>query len=246
MSLPPLLIRPYQISLVNVNGTSRSFFASFHAPDPYYLIENVSGGTSAYNKGLHSHVSSTIANTPAGAQSGALWVTPSAEDKRPTTGESGLKVVQDRVGGFIGSDYTAYIDDLLVTNTTLDMALYKIELHCAKKLLDACQIDRASGAQFYTSCAQVNITGSCSFPQPTPSVSKVPTIQTILITNGGSNSGSGSGGGSSSQNPTPTSSASGSGQTLYGQCGGQGWSGPTTCSSGTCKASNEWYSQCVP
>ncbi|KAL0942269.1 pectate lyase [Colletotrichum truncatum] len=34
--------------------------------------------------------------------------------------------------------------------------------------------------------------------------------------------------------------------TLYGQCGGQGWTGPTTCVSGaTCVSYNEWYSQCI-
>ncbi|CAH0032946.1 unnamed protein product [Clonostachys rhizophaga] len=33
----------------------------------------------------------------------------------------------------------------------------------------------------------------------------------------------------------------------YGQCGGQGWTGPTTCESGwTCTYSNQWYSQCLP
>jgi endo-1,4-beta-xylanase len=31
----------------------------------------------------------------------------------------------------------------------------------------------------------------------------------------------------------------------WGQCGGQGWNGPTCCSSGTCKYSNAWYSQCL-
>ncbi|KAL2754746.1 carbohydrate-binding module family 1 protein [Sodiomyces alcalophilus JCM 7366] len=32
----------------------------------------------------------------------------------------------------------------------------------------------------------------------------------------------------------------------WGQCGGQGWTGPTTCTSGwTCVESNPWYSQCV-
>ena len=31
-----------------------------------------------------------------------------------------------------------------------------------------------------------------------------------------------------------------------GQCGGQGYSGPTTCAQGTCKVSNQWYSQCLP
>lgn len=36
-------------------------------------------------------------------------------------------------------------------------------------------------------------------------------------------------------------------QVNYGQCGGSGYSGPTTCNSGwTCVYSNEWYSQCLP
>lgn len=34
---------------------------------------------------------------------------------------------------------------------------------------------------------------------------------------------------------------------LYGQCGGQGWSGATCCASGsTCVYSNPYYSQCLP
>ncbi|TCD63986.1 hypothetical protein EIP91_004688 [Steccherinum ochraceum] len=40
--------------------------------------------------------------------------------------------------------------------------------------------------------------------------------------------------------PAPT-------QTVYGQCGGNGYPGPTVCASGsTCKAQNDYYSQCVP
>ena len=36
-------------------------------------------------------------------------------------------------------------------------------------------------------------------------------------------------------------------QSAWGQCGGQGWSGATTCVSGyACVATNQWYSQCVP
>ncbi|KAJ6261509.1 hypothetical protein Dda_4179 [Drechslerella dactyloides] len=36
-------------------------------------------------------------------------------------------------------------------------------------------------------------------------------------------------------------------QTAYGQCGGQGWTGPTVCVSGyTCTFSNDVYSQCLP
>ena len=42
-------------------------------------------------------------------------------------------------------------------------------------------------------------------------------------------------------NPNPGGNCAG----LWGQCGGQGWSGPTCCSQGTCRASNQWYSQCL-
>jgi hypothetical protein len=45
---------------------------------------------------------------------------------------------------------------------------------------------------------------------------------------------------------TSTTPPTGTGSPLYGQCGGTGWTGPTTCASGTCKVTNEWYSQCLP
>jgi hypothetical protein len=62
-------------------------------------------------------------------------------------------------------------------------------------------------------------------------------------------SGTGNGGGSG----TPTGGGGGStgvpsgGQAAhYDQCGGQGWTGPTTCASPyTCKYSNAYYSQCL-
>ncbi|KAK6341563.1 hypothetical protein TWF696_008635 [Orbilia brochopaga] len=44
---------------------------------------------------------------------------------------------------------------------------------------------------------------------------------------------------------TTTGGGGGTGQTLYGQCGGVGWTGPTTCASGTCKELNAYYSQCL-
>jgi len=47
--------------------------------------------------------------------------------------------------------------------------------------------------------------------------------------------------------PGPTTSAPGGAQSpKYGQCGGQGWSGPFACVSGTtCTFVNTWYSQCL-
>ncbi|EJD53248.1 hypothetical protein AURDEDRAFT_199579 [Auricularia subglabra TFB-10046 SS5] len=46
--------------------------------------------------------------------------------------------------------------------------------------------------------------------------------------------------------PTSTTSAPQPTQTKYGQCGGQGYTGPTVCASGsTCQRLNDWYSQCL-
>lgn len=45
----------------------------------------------------------------------------------------------------------------------------------------------------------------------------------------------------SSTSSTPTGAAQ-----RYGQCGGIGWTGPTTCVTPyTCMVSNAWYSQCL-
>ncbi|KAL4938817.1 putative 1,4-beta-D-glucan cellobiohydrolase C [Aspergillus oleicola] len=36
-------------------------------------------------------------------------------------------------------------------------------------------------------------------------------------------------------------------QALYGQCGGDGWTGPTSCVAGAaCSTQNQWYAQCLP
>jgi acetylxylan esterase len=63
-----------------------------------------------------------------------------------------------------------------------------------------------------------------------------------------SNSGGGGGGTPTTPvDPGPTNGGGGGGScsALWAQCGGQGWNGPTCCSQGTCRASNQWYSQCL-
>ncbi|VDC00687.1 unnamed protein product [Peniophora sp. CBMAI 1063] len=82
-------------------------------------------------------------------------------------------------------------------------------------------------------------------------------ITTSVGTGGSSGSGSTTGAAApttaapTSAKPTTsvsaTTSAAGPVQTKYGQCGGTGWTGPTTCASGsTCTAvSAPYYSQCL-
>jgi hypothetical protein len=46
--------------------------------------------------------------------------------------------------------------------------------------------------------------------------------------------------------PTTTSNPGGCTAAHWGQCGGIGFTGCTTCASPyTCKYSNDWYSQCL-
>ncbi|KAJ3043041.1 hypothetical protein HDV00_005949 [Rhizophlyctis rosea] len=74
----------------------------------------------------------------------------------------------------------------------------------------------------------------------------------------GASSGGSTGGNTGGSTPTTTkastttagstggSTGGGSCAAKWGQCGGQGWSGPTCCASGsTCKSSNAYYSQCL-
>jgi len=50
---------------------------------------------------------------------------------------------------------------------------------------------------------------------------------------------------STSRTTTKTTTAPGGSQTKWGQCGGIGWTGPTTCQDSTCTYSNPYYSQCL-
>ncbi|KAK6852979.1 hypothetical protein PG995_011530 [Apiospora arundinis] len=142
--------------------------------------------------------------------------------------------------------------------------------------------------QFYTSCAQIKVTGGGSASPATVSIPgafketdpgytaniyngftsyTVPGPSVFTCSGGGGgNNGGGNNGGGSPQQPAPTTmrttTAPGSGPTnnpgngggngggcsvaKYGQCGGNGYSGCTSCASGsTCSATNEYYSQCV-
>jgi hypothetical protein len=70
--------------------------------------------------------------------------------------------------------------------------------------------------------------GGVTTPVTTPATTPVTTPVTSIKT-------------TTSQGSTPTGSCS----SLYGQCGGIGWTGATCCASGTCTYSNAYYSQCL-
>ncbi|KAJ5272925.1 hypothetical protein N7478_008050 [Penicillium angulare] len=75
---------------------------------------------------------------------------------------------------------------------------------------------------------------------------KKPAYTGILTALGGTATSTSTASGSTTTTSTATSTGSSSGAQRYGQCGGSGWTGATTCVSGyTCTYFNDWYSQCL-
>ncbi|KAI0803724.1 glycosyl hydrolase family 61-domain-containing protein [Xylaria sp. FL0064] len=107
----------------------------------------------------------------------------------------------------------------------------------------------APGPTVYSGGSTKSAGAACAACESTCAVGSSPT----------SSAGGGSGSGSSTTlstatttkgASTTTTTKSGSSPTgctvaLYGQCGGIGYSGCTTCASGTCNALNAYYSQCT-
>merc|ERR1711904_219359 len=82
------------------------------------------------------------------------------------------------------------------------------------------------------------------FVPPTPTTTTAPTTQTTAPTQAPTPAPTPAT--TAAPVPTPAPTPSG-GQAMWQQCGGNNWTGATSCVSGaTCRVSNEWYSQCVP
>ncbi|CAG8197201.1 unnamed protein product [Penicillium olsonii] len=76
-------------------------------------------------------------------------------------------------------------------------------------------------------------------------LAKKPAYEAILSALGGTTSTGTTTTAAAVTTTTTANSGSTAGAALYGQCGGSGWTGATTCTSGSCKVFNEWYSQCL-
>ncbi|KDQ19695.1 carbohydrate-binding module family 1 protein [Botryobasidium botryosum FD-172 SS1] len=155
-----------------------------------------------------------------------------------------------------------------IPNLTAGTYLLRPEIPTLHEANVAWNTNNARGNQFYMNCVQIRVTSSGSVSLPsgiafpggytysTPGVvwNLYGTDNPANYQAPGPSVWSGSAGGNIGRAPPPgattttsgSSPTGGTGAPLYGQCGGIGWSGPTTCASGTCKVSNEYYSQCLP
>ena len=90
------------------------------------------------------------------------------------------------------------------------------------------------------SSRDIRLTGSLTASSSSSATGTVNTATSVIATGGGSTSTAPT---SATTTSASSSSGSGTGAALYGQCGGTGWTGPTTCASGTCTYSNAYYSK---
>jgi len=116
-----------------------------------------------------------------------------------------------------------------------DFSLYTCEpVKCPKGSFDGCNaICLADDAAYQDDCTN-NCQRACSGPappSPPPSPPSPPPVPSPPA-----------------PPPSPPSPPpAGCANKAYGQCGGQGWTGPTCCPTGsTCSASGDYYSQCKP
>ncbi|KAJ4362809.1 glycoside hydrolase 61 [Neurospora sp. IMI 360204] len=111
----------------------------------------------------------------------------------------------------------------------------------------------ATGGSPATTTAAAGVTTTAAAGATTSSQAQAPT--TTLVTSTKAATTASAPASSQAQATTtatsgPASGGSGSdnqaAQTKWGQCGGNGWTGPTACVSGsTCQKQNDWYSQCL-
>ncbi|KZV97912.1 cellulose-growth-specific protein [Exidia glandulosa HHB12029] len=108
------------------------------------------------------------------------------------------------------------------------------------------QTDPGITIDIYSNAALTQTTYVIPGPPVYPGTGATTTTGPTSTVGSSSSSSSTSRPATTSTTATTTSSAPGATQTKYGQCGGQGWTGPTVCASGsTCTVSNQYYSQCL-
>ncbi|KAF2842355.1 carbohydrate-binding module family 1 protein [Patellaria atrata CBS 101060] len=209
----------------------------------------------------------------AASHKGPIIVYLAKVDNAATTGTTGLKWFKISEDGLSGGKWAV---DRMIANDgwnyfTMPSCIAPGNYLMRVELIALHNAYSANGAQFYMECAQINVQGSgTSTPSNTVSFpgayqSNHPGIQiSIYGTTGqpdnggkayqipgpplfqcGANSGGSDSGSQQPQPPTSGGSSQGT-AALYAQCGGDGWTGPTTCASGTCKVSSQYYSQCLP
>ncbi|KAJ8701844.1 hypothetical protein PTI98_000593 [Pleurotus ostreatus] len=120
------------------------------------------------------------------------------------------------------------------------------EVQCPAALTDITGCSRRDGSGLPAVAAGPSTPASSSLSTPTSSKSPSITASAPTSSKSPSITASTSTSCRSSSPPTTSSDGTSGGAPQWGQCGGIGWGGPTTCAPPfTCIKGNDWYYQCL-
>ncbi|KAJ5960762.1 uncharacterized protein N7479_007912, partial [Penicillium vulpinum] len=144
----------------------------------------------------------------------------------------------DQPSGVLGTDLYSPTDPGILLNIYTSLSTYIVP---GPTLYSGAVSITQTTSAITASGTPVTGTGGATGGATTTSTSKT-TTSTTLVTSTRTTT-------TTTSKVTTTTAAGGGGatQTLYGQCGGDNWTGPTACASpAACSSSNQWYSQCLP
>jgi len=178
---------------VSVDGTDKGYLTALRAPSVNNPIMSATDANIACNTGLHTPISSEVISIPAGSKVGAYWQhvlggaqftndpdNPIAKshkgpiqaylakvDNAATTGTTGLQWFKIASDGLDNTSGTWGVDNMLANNgwsyftmpTCIAAGSYLLRV----EIIALHSAYTAGQAQFYMSCAQINVTGGGSF-----------------------------------------------------------------------------------
>ncbi|KAJ4418624.1 glycoside hydrolase 61 [Gnomoniopsis sp. IMI 355080] len=145
------------------------------------------------------------------------------------SGTLGEDLYQETDPGILYNLYTD-VEDYTMPGPTLYSA-FPSSVAQSKSTATATSSAIVPGGAASSSTASVGSTATSSSVQSTTTVASTTTASSATT---------------SSAVVTTTAPSAGAGQTVYGQCGGSGWTGATSCVSATCSTLNAYYAQCLP
>lgn len=148
------------------------------------------------------------------------------------SGTLGTALYQESDPGILYNLYTT-VEDYTMPGPTLYSGFSSsvAQSYSAATVTSSAIVPGGSSATTTSSVKSTSVTTTTSSASRTSSTATASSTSTLTTS-------------TTSRASTTTAAATG-GQTLYGQCGGSGWTGATSCASGTCTTLNPYYAQCL-
>ncbi|KAB5576231.1 glycoside hydrolase family 61 protein [Coniochaeta sp. 2T2.1] len=167
------------------------------------------------------HAAGSVNGAQAYPQCVNLQITGSGTNK--PAGVPGTQLYKSTDPGILFNIYTSPISYVVPGPTLIAGVASSVAQSSSKITASASPVTGTGGAAPVTTTIKPTITPTPVTTVPKTTSSTTTTLKTVTTA-------------------APTATAGG--QTLYGQCGGSGWTGPTACASGKCSTLNAYYAQC--